>query len=217
MADDRSRDMLLQLRQEFDAWADSYDQDVLKGHGVLQGYDRSRHLASRLVAPAAGMLVADIGIGTGAFADVFAAQGAAITGVDISPRMLALCGDRHPDWDLFLGDFLHLPLAKASQDLVVSSFAFHHLDDAERAAAVRECLRVLKPGGTFLLVDIMFRDQTQLRLARERLRDSWDEENYPTFPELRRLCRQLLVPIRLRTLSKVHGAAMIVSPYTPLR
>lgn len=205
-------DNLTKLRQEFDAWADSYDQDVQRGHGVLSGYDGSRRRAGRLVQVRAGMRVADIGIGTGAFAEIFAVQGAAVTGVDISPRMLALCGERHPQWRLLAGDFLHLPLPDASQDLVVSSFAFHHLPDPEREAALRECLRILAPGGSFLLVDIMFRDASRLLLARERLRDSWDEENYPLFPELRRLCRRLDAPVRLRTLSEMHGAALISRP-----
>ena len=38
-------------------------------------------------------------------------------------------------------------------DRVVSSFMFHHLEENEKAAMLREVRRVLKPGGRFCLLD----------------------------------------------------------------
>ncbi len=38
-------------------------------------------------------------------------------------------------------------------DRVLSSFMLHHLDGAGKAAAMREVLRVLRPGGELHLVD----------------------------------------------------------------
>ncbi len=200
---------LQRVREAFDAWADHYDADVAKGGGVVEGYDHSRLLASRLVSVYAGMHVADIGIGTGAFAEIFAQQSAQITGVDLSPRMLEICAARHPEWQLAVGDFLHIPASSASQGLVISSFAFHELAVADRAGAINECMRVLEPGGKFLLVDIMFEDLSRLRAARQRLRDSWDEENYSLFSELSELAGQLSLDIRLEVLSDLHGAALL--------
>ena len=200
---------LQRVRETFDAWADRYDASVAKGGGVMEGYDRSRLRASRLASVHQGMLVTDIGIGTSAFAEIFAQQGAQITGVDLSPRMLEICAARHSEWQVFVGDFLHIPVTSASQDLVISSFAFHELAVADRAGAINECMRVLGSGGSFLLVDIMFEDLSRLQAARERLRDSWDEENYPLFPELSELAGQLSLEIRLEVLSDVHGAALL--------
>ena len=200
---------LQRVREAFDAWADRYDDDVSKGGGVVEGYDRSRLRASRLVSVYQGMHVADIGIGTGAFAEIFAQQGVQITGVDLSPRMLEICAARHPGWRLLAGDFLHIPVTSASQDLVISSFAFHELAVADRAGAINECMRVLGSGGRVLLVDIMFEDLPRLQAARERLRDKWDEENYPLFPDLSELAGQLSLEIRLEVLSDLHGAALL--------
>lgn len=200
------------LRSEFDAWADTYDGDVDLGGGVLAGYALSRTKARGLVEVRAGGRVLDVGIGTGALSELFAGEGAEITGVDISPRMLEICAKRHPGWRLLEGDFLHLPVPDGSQDLVVSSFAMHHLSDRDRDLAVQECMRVLCARGKFLLVDIMFQDGARLRAARERLWESWDEENYATFPELRRLSRRLFLRVHLKSLSDLHGAAVFEAP-----
>ncbi len=52
-------------------------------------------------------------------------------------------------------DARELPFADASFDIVVSSLAIHNIENrAERAKAVREIARVLKPGGRAALMDI---------------------------------------------------------------
>jgi SAM-dependent methyltransferase len=48
-----------------------------------------------------------------------------------------------------------LPYGEQSFDRVFSSFMFHHLDEEERERTSREVLRVLKPGGSFHLLDFV--------------------------------------------------------------
>ncbi|HEX4449760.1 MAG TPA: class I SAM-dependent methyltransferase [Kofleriaceae bacterium] len=58
---------------------------------------------------------------------------------------------------LVTADMRALPLADASADVVVSSLAIHNVPGAdERAKAIAEIARVLKPGGRAVIVDINF-------------------------------------------------------------
>lgn len=51
-----------------------------------------------------------------------------------------------------------LPYEERSFDRVFSSFMFHHLEEPERERTAREVLRVLKPGGSFHLLDFVSDD-----------------------------------------------------------
>ena len=57
--------------------------------------------------------------------------------------------------DLRTGDMRALPFADGSFDVVVSGLAIHNIRDAAgRAKAIDEAVRVLRPGGRILIVDI---------------------------------------------------------------
>ena len=59
--------------------------------------------------------------------------------------------------ELVTADMRELPLPDASADLVVSSLAIHNVPGADqRARAIAEIARVVKPGGRVLVVDINF-------------------------------------------------------------
>lgn len=53
------------------------------------------------------------------------------------------------------GDMTRLPYPDASFDLVTASVSIHNIPSAEgRARAVSEALRVLRPGGHLIIVDL---------------------------------------------------------------
>lgn len=59
--------------------------------------------------------------------------------------------------ELHTGDMRELPFTDARFDIVVSSWAIHNIPTMEgRQQALQHCWRVLKPGGTFAIVDISY-------------------------------------------------------------
>ncbi|MEW6547681.1 MAG: class I SAM-dependent methyltransferase [Bacillota bacterium] len=166
----------------FDRWAASYGQSPGE-EGLFTGYRHSLEQTAALACVTAGMKVLDIGIGTGALAERVAGEGVQVWGIDISSRMLERCRARHPAFHLQRGHFLDIPFADGFFDLVVSSFAFHHLMPGEYEKALAEALRVVIPGGRFVITDIMFASEEERENARRRLAAWWDgEEVYPLVP-----------------------------------
>jgi ubiquinone/menaquinone biosynthesis C-methylase UbiE len=51
-----------------------------------------------------------------------------------------------------------IPLPDSSQDAVTSIYLFHELPPKVRRSALRECARVLKPGGRLIVLDSLQRD-----------------------------------------------------------
>lgn len=93
----------------------------------------------------AGTRLLDLCCGPGIVAGAAARRGAAASGLDFSPAMLAVASAAHPALAFHQGDAEALPLADASFDAVVSNFGVHHVPRPERALA--EAFRVLRPGG----------------------------------------------------------------------
>jgi ubiquinone/menaquinone biosynthesis C-methylase UbiE len=96
-----------------------------------------------------GMNVLDVACGTGNATIPAAKAGARVTGLDLSPALLAIarerCADAMVEIDWVEGDVQELPFEDASFDRVLSVFGHMFAPDHERTAA--EMRRVLRPGG----------------------------------------------------------------------
>lgn len=86
--------------------------------------------------------ILDVGCGTGIISRLYPDKD--ITGVDISEGML-----RYHPGKCLLGSADDIPFEDASFDAVIGRSILHHLGDPEKA--VREILRVLRPGGKLVL------------------------------------------------------------------
>jgi demethylmenaquinone methyltransferase/2-methoxy-6-polyprenyl-1,4-benzoquinol methylase len=101
-----------------------------------------------------GMRCVDVAVGTGLLAgEMVAITGdpGAIIGVDVSEAMLAIARNKI-EIPLVLAAAEALPLPPASADFVAMGYALRHIADIQ--AALREALRILRPGGTLLLLEI---------------------------------------------------------------
>jgi ubiquinone/menaquinone biosynthesis C-methylase UbiE len=101
-----------------------------------------------------GSKVLEAGCGIGTDGVRFARAGAEYTGFDFSPTALSLARHRFEmeglDGRFVSGSVTQLPLREETFDLVFSHGVIHHVDDTE--ATLREFERVLKPGGTALVM-----------------------------------------------------------------
>lgn len=98
--------------------------------------------------------VLDLCCGSGEAAAPWLKAGFQVTGLDISPLALALAAQRHPDLKRVEGLAEEPPLREASFDAIQMSVALHEFPRAERAQVLKQCLKLLRPGGWLVLVDL---------------------------------------------------------------
>ncbi len=113
------------------------------------------------LALAKGARILEIGTGTGHFARAAAKAGYRVTALDVSPAMLKYAEDRATADGLSgiefrQSGFLTLSAVPATFDAAVSVAVLHHLPDLWKAVALANIHRALKPGGRFLLCDVVF-------------------------------------------------------------
>ncbi|XP_076002681.1 tRNA (carboxymethyluridine(34)-5-O)-methyltransferase alkbh8 isoform X2 [Genypterus blacodes] len=104
----------------------------------------------------AGSVLADVGCGNGKYLAVN--PEVTTVGCDRSGALLDLCGQK--GHQVFISDALSVPLRSSSCDACISIAVIHHFSTQERRlAAVRELVRLLKPGGQALVYVWAFEQQ----------------------------------------------------------
>jgi ubiquinone/menaquinone biosynthesis C-methylase UbiE len=138
--------------ERVEAW-----EEVAASGAFLAIRDRIVELAE----PRRGDLVVDLGAGTGLLALALAPLVQHLVAVDISKPMLerlddTAAADGVDNVEPLVADLRRLPLEDESATLVVSNYAFHHLDDPGKQLALAEARRILRPGGRLVICDMMF-------------------------------------------------------------
>ncbi|MBC9822263.1 demethylmenaquinone methyltransferase [Terrabacter sp. MAHUQ-38] len=133
----------------FDTVAEKYDvtNDVLS-----LGQDRLwRRAVVKAVDAKPGERILDIAAGTGTSSEPWADQEIDVVPADFSLGMLRVGRRRRPDMAFTAADAMNLPFADESFDVVTMSFGLRNVVDPE--TALREFLRVAKPGGRLLVCE----------------------------------------------------------------
>lgn len=148
------------IQQMFDGIAGDYDR---LNHIMSLGIDRSwrRRAIREIVSRGAAQEILDIACGTGDFSIAIAramAPGSRVTGLDLSEGMLAVmraklaAGGLDDRVTCVQGDSEALPYAGGSFDCVTIAFGIRNFE--HRETALREILRVLKPGGKLVILEL---------------------------------------------------------------
>jgi ubiquinone/menaquinone biosynthesis C-methylase UbiE len=134
------------MRVDYDEIAHLYDTQPYRARAA----DREL-LAFAGQREAADLAILDIGCGTGTqlITNRAALARPSYVGLDRSVGMLRQARLKAPDIAWVQADGAALPFAARSFDFVCCQFAFHHIGD--KAGMLREVLRVLRPGGRFML------------------------------------------------------------------
>jgi ArsR family transcriptional regulator len=138
---------------EWDALRKVFDDDVLRARAI-----------TRLVPT--GIVVADIGTGTGILAAELRSLGLRVIAVDHSERMLEaarskLGGQALEGVELRQGDVGSLPLEEGEVAAAFAHMVLHYLPSP--AEAIREMARVVAPGGRVILVDFVRHEHEWMR------------------------------------------------------
>ena len=148
------------VRRHYDRMAESYDRLIVPAERLFFGGGRE------WVCSQARGEVLEIAVGTGRNLP-FYPEGIQLTGVELSPKMLAIARRRarelDAEFDLRTGDAQDLPFLDASFDTVVATLALCTIPDDRRAVA--EAARVLRPGGRLLLLEHVRSPLLPVRLA----------------------------------------------------
>lgn len=136
-------------------WALPFYDPLVK----LLGGDTARRALLTQAAISPSDRILDIGCGTGTLLVLIKQvyPTTEVVGVDPDPKALSLAEKKAArskisvrlDW----GFSDQLPYSNGSFDRVFSSLMFHHLNPDDREATLREVRRVLKPGGSFQMLD----------------------------------------------------------------
>jgi len=145
--------------------------------GQVRRERRARYLTESPSTLENPVKVLEVGCGTGTFTGDFSSRFADLTAIDISDSLLEVAAQRFPAVKFLNADIHATPFQSASFDLVVGCSVLHHL---EWDAALKEILRVLRPGGALrftepnLLNPQIFLQKTWPWL-KKRMGDSLDE------------------------------------------
>jgi len=134
--------------------------DVLAPVMTLGQEGRYRKLVLRLLGLRGHERVLDIGCGTGVLTRQIAERltgEACAVGLDAAPKMIAVARRHAKDrprlrFDVGVAERLNYP--DASFDCAVSTFFYHHIDAELKRRSLAELLRVLKPNGRLIIVDV---------------------------------------------------------------
>lgn len=118
-----------------------------------------------------GKVAADIGAGTGFITEGLIRKGIKVIAVDQSEVMLEEMRKKFTDAkgvDYRMGEAEKLPISDEAVDYAFANMYLHHVESP--LSAIKEMMRILKPGGKIVITDM---DEHTFEFLREEHHDRW--------------------------------------------
>lgn len=182
---------------EFNSWAKNYDNSVKNiskdGLKLFEKYEYVIDSVIKRMGKLKNLNILDIGCGTGNLYGKLNEE-VQFTGIDQSIEMLLQAKAKYLDINVRLGNFLDEPFIKNEFDIVVSTYAFHHLNANEKENSINLLLKYLKPKGKIIIGDLMFLNESERMKQKDYFyeigrRDLWDtieDEYYTDIEEIKK-------------------------------
>lgn len=174
----------------------TYDEGYLNQLQYVLAKTISRSL--HVLNPQPGETICDVGCGAGDLTSKIAAYGASVIGIDNDENFLLTAKQAKPaksNIQFICADADTIPLANDSIDKIIIHRVLQHI--ANHEAVLKECFRILKPGGTlqivepdylslsFFMDDISFERKLADMVAHYRIPNSYKIRK---LPELLNMC-----------------------------
>ncbi len=145
---------LEKMEDFFDARIDGYDAHMKRD---IEGASGFYAYTASLLPSAAGSRVLDLGCGTGLELEEYFAQNpsAAVTGIDLSEKMLNALKAKFPEKDLTLirASYFDVPFGEKLYDAAVSVESLHHFPAERKQSLYGKLHAALIGNGAFVLTD----------------------------------------------------------------
>jgi putative AdoMet-dependent methyltransferase len=177
----------LNLPDDFDRWAPTYDADVSAGTGEgdgrfpFDGYDRVLARVVELAAPLPGMAILELGAGTGNLTARLVETGAEVWALDYSGEMLAIARQKVPGAQFVQAGLLsdYPDALRRRYACVASTYTFHELPLSDKLTLLERLFAdYLQDDGLVVVGDIGFLDAPAREGIKAAAGDAWDEEYY---------------------------------------
>lgn len=147
--DEVNDDVTRSIRGSYDELADEYARRIFN---ELDDKPFDRELLNRFAAEVDGRgEVCDMGCGPGHVARYLRDAGAAVFGLDLSPKMLEQARELSPDIPFREGNMMALDLPEGTLAGIAAFYAIVNIPRGSLPSVFQEMKRVLQPGGLLLL------------------------------------------------------------------
>lgn len=137
---------------QFTRWAKNYDKPITSFI-----FRQTNSKIASILNPKPNSSLLDVGCGTGILISKLLSRNKymRIYGLDITPKMVEVAKSKfknNPHVKITLGSAIHMPYQDNTFDYVTCASSLHHHPNPLQS--VKEMVRVLKPGGKLLILDM---------------------------------------------------------------